>query len=807
MKQAADALLGHVVALHPYMDEDGKCLFVRVRRSKVPKVMPMHFDMTLGKWVRGEPTAFPGIPEGKKPLYGIDRLKRAAPSEMVWLVEGEKCADSLTKLGILATTSGSASSCGKADWTPLKGQSVCIWPDLDDAGQRYALACLTALKKHGCTVRIIDAGKLGLREKGADCVDWLELHPEAKAPGETRKALEALPLLELKARAEPPPTVVLPEEAPIEQAKPIDPKILKLENDGQMSKIGSVTYVLKGDGLFAQEFSAASGGSSTIYLGHPLRILAHTRAADGGEWGRLVEWRDGDGRKHTVAIPVAVAYGDGGELMKFLSSQGWKGRCGRKVVELICNYLISWPVDARAACTARVGWIGNSYITPERVVGQCERERIVYQPSSTIVHGLSRKGNLDDWKENVAELARGNSRIMLTISAAFAGPLLRRTGTPGGGLHLYGDSSSGKSNAVRAAASVWGFHKDLMRQWRATDNGLEALAEAGNDGLLMLDEIKQLDARLVGAAAYMLANGQGKTRMTKGLVVRPPATWELIFLSSGEHTLQQMMLEVGQKSATGQALRIPSIPCDLGELGLVEDLHGFEDSKAFMQSGLEPAIADYYGHAGQAWLDKIVPDIDAISKRALELRDRFVTEAMVRSRSGQIARVATRFGIVAAAGELASSLGITGWFMGEAWNGVRQCFDAWLAFEGPTEEKRQSDLFARIRGIIEQGAAFFPELDTPIDRLPKGKILGYQRDRNGRTEFLVSGSIFRSEFCLGKNQNQVVEELKKNGILEPGSERLQQLASPKSGRQWFYVLNDKILEYESEKSGASIGAV
>ena len=41
-------------------------------------------------------------------------------------------------LRALATTSGAADSAPKADWRPLAGRDVTIWPDNDEAGQRYA---------------------------------------------------------------------------------------------------------------------------------------------------------------------------------------------------------------------------------------------------------------------------------------------------------------------------------------------------------------------------------------------------------------------------------------------------------------------------------------------------------------------------------------------------------------------------------------------------------------------------------------------------------------------------------------------
>ncbi|EQD80890.1 phage related protein, partial [mine drainage metagenome] len=121
----------------------------------------------------------------------------------MWVVEGEKCADALAKLGMVATTSGSADSAAAADWTPLEGRRALIWPDFDTAGQRYGETVAAKLRALGCTVAVIDAAALGLEPKG-DCVDWLAQHPNA-----TSSDVLALPILApaeaRDARGEPEP--------------------------------------------------------------------------------------------------------------------------------------------------------------------------------------------------------------------------------------------------------------------------------------------------------------------------------------------------------------------------------------------------------------------------------------------------------------------------------------------------------------------------------------------------------------------------------------------------------------------------
>ena len=115
-------------ALHTYTDCNGKALYWRIR-AKHP--------VTGEKWIRpmtlsadgymlGEPQV-DAFPNGK-PLYLLHEIA-AWPDEVVIVTEGEHKADKLAELGLLVTTSGGADSAHKADWQPLAGRSVMIWPD------------------------------------------------------------------------------------------------------------------------------------------------------------------------------------------------------------------------------------------------------------------------------------------------------------------------------------------------------------------------------------------------------------------------------------------------------------------------------------------------------------------------------------------------------------------------------------------------------------------------------------------------------------------------------------------------------
>lgn len=167
-------------ALHCSTDADGMPVYYRIR-LKHPKtgekwIRPMH--LVGACYVMGEPE----FPNGK-PLYNLHLITAAPPDQPVFVVEGEWCADHLVKCGVLATTSGGASSAEKADWQPLAGRSdVRVWPDHDEAGHRYGADATRCLRAVGAVVRVLDVGALGLPEKG-DAVDWLAAYPTANADG------------------------------------------------------------------------------------------------------------------------------------------------------------------------------------------------------------------------------------------------------------------------------------------------------------------------------------------------------------------------------------------------------------------------------------------------------------------------------------------------------------------------------------------------------------------------------------------------------------------------------------------------
>lgn len=417
-------------------------------------------------------------------------------------------------------------------------------------------------------------------------------------------------------------------------------------------------------------------------------------------------------------------------------------------------------------------------------------ESYILQTSGAVDHAFRRRGSLESWQEHVAGYAVGNSRLTLALSTAFAAPLLYPTSAESGGVHFRGGSSTGKTTALHVAGSAWGGGgvQGYVRTWRATSNGLEGTAVLHSDGLLCLDEIGQVDARDAGQIAYMLANNAGKSRATRSGEARPSAEWRLLFLSSGEISLADKIAEDGRgrRVAAGQEVRVVDIPADAGAgLGLFENLHGFASAEAFARH-LKAAANEHYGEAWRAFMRLLVKDFDGIAPAVHAYRDEFMASQVPAGADGQVSRVAARFGLIAAGGELATAFGVLPWEPGEASSGAARCFADWLAARGGTEPAEERAAVSAVRRFIElHGSSRFEAMGDlapkdasgfPADQRIINRAGFRRRTDDGGIEYLILPEAWKSEVCAGQDATLVAKALQDRGhLLAEGSGKLQKL--------------------------------
>lgn len=534
-----------------------------------------------------------------------------------------------------------------------------------------------------------------------------------------------------------------------------------------------------------------------VWVCSSLDVQAKTRDNKSGEWGRLLEWLDDDRVAHQWAMPIELLEGDGGDMRRELARLGVHIATSKAARDLLAAYIKVWPVQHRARCVDRLGWHGDVFITPSGVIGASD-ESVVFQNAHAIEPAMCVSGTADAWRDSVAALAAGNTRIVFAVSVAFAGSLAGITGEDSGGFHMRGKSSSGKSTALKVAASVWGDPSTYVRQWRATSNGLEGLASLHNDGLLILDELEQVDPREAGEAAYMLGNGQGKARASRTGTARASQRWRLLFLSSGENSLAAHMARSGKRANAGQEIRLADFDADAGcEMGVIEHLHGHTTPAAAVLA-IKDAAAKHHGAVGLAWLQCVVTDRMKLVDFIQDGIRQFVADVVPAGAAGQVERVARRFGLVAVAGELATHYGLTGWGEGEAERAAKACFASWLEGFGGTGNREERATLDQVRAFFEaHGSSRFENVDATVDQRIVNRA-GFYRGDGGMREFLVLPEAFKREVCIGLDTRAATAVLVKAGWLQPGSDgkTAQKPRLPGLGPTRCYVFTGRMWEGE-----------
>lgn len=523
------------------------------------------------------------------------------------------------------------------------------------------------------------------------------------------------------------------------------------------------------------------------WLCSPILVLATTRTADSTGWGRLVEVIDADGQRHRLTIPAAMLATEGADVVDALANLGLHGDLAASRKRLLA-LLSSWMPKRRARTVSRLGWIDEgcgAFAFADGTVIGTDADGIVYESrgrGAEIATHIRPTGTLEGWREGLAAKCVGNPVLMTSVALAFAGALFQPLCMEGGGLHLRGHTSRGKSTCQRAAVSVWGA-PGLKRSWSTTANGCEGHATACNSALVALDEIQQArKPEDAGRIAYILANGVGSTRMSSSLDLRPAETWTVAFLSSGELSLSALMGETGKRSTGGQDVRMLDIEAESRAHGAFDDLHGHADGGAFADAITRDA-AEHYGTAGRAFVSGFLEQRDVLEAEARRERDAFVAamEARHGPFDGQVQRAAVRLGAIAAAGKIATMLGLTNWPIAEPSEAAAIVFALWLDGRGGSGSSEARQAIADVRAfLIKHARTRFEEVGIqrePITAHPARDRAGwrtnYAEDSGEENYFFIACDVWEREIHAGRDATRAARALRDAGFLVPEGKNLR----------------------------------
>jgi putative DNA primase/helicase len=175
------------------------------------------------------------------------------------------------------------------------------------------------------------------------------------------------------------------------------------------------------------------------------------------------------------------------------------------------------------------------------------------------------------------------------------------------------------------------------------------------------------------------------------------------------------------------------------------------------------------------------------------MMETFVSRHVPKGSDGQLVRAAQRFGLIAAAGELATMLEVTPWKTGEPTAAAALALGQWIMLRGGTEPAEVRQAIAQVRLFIEQhGESRFEDIDCsgpPIVINRAGWRTGKGQDR----EWWVPSQVWK-EICSGLDPTGVAKTLAERDFLRRAKDGYQVIVKIAGKPTRVYALQADIIE-------------
>lgn len=366
------------------------------------------------------------------------------------------------------------------------------------------------------------------------------------------------------------------------------------------------------------------------------------------------------------------------------------------------------------------------------------------------------------------------------------------------GVHFYGASSTGKTNALRVIASLWGkpgpTGHSFIDTWGTTMNGIETLCTSRNGLVLALDEIRRYRGSFE-SVAYLIQDGRGKTRMNSSIQRMDENRWSVNLASSGELSTATMTRTTGGEVYTGAEIRILNLP-----------IEGFQSrSNASLTAAgadqLRNAVEANYGTVGPDFVHHLAKQADS-QEELIEIVEDWhnaVAEELepLFNRGSAVKRVLPKFALIQAAGELAVEFGLLPFTEDQVQEAVRIAIEAWFeSLEAPSDVERAIN---KLRSAVINDSHRIIQLDgaTPAS-FPEPVCY-----RNDQYFFFTDEQI--SAVVGHISPNQIAKVMKEKGWLHTNERDRPKIKKtlPNLGEMRVYAVRKRFIEDEQRAPSRS----
>ncbi len=458
---------------------------------------------------------------------------------------------------------------------------------------------------------------------------------------------------------------------------------------------------------------------------------------------------------------------------------------GRDGAQKALVTFLNFKPKREIARVPHVGWaqVGASWIfvRPDEVITPMDTGSTNYVLDAAATrHGLHLAGTAAEWATEIAAPLEGNSNVALAFATFFAAPLLHFASEPGGGVHLFGVSSIGKTMASAVGQSIYGWPHETADDafgvsWGGTEAGFDALALARTDLGLPLDEITLANPHTAEQVVYKIASGTKGPRATSAGHLRETAHASVLVLSTGEKSLGQF---IGSGLQEGARKRLVDVPAEVATGTAFETISRDQihrEGKRYFD-----AMKRQHGAVGLAWQhyllvelgpNQIEAELDRHRRHFLALPE---VGAIAERSHPQVRAVVNRFTLLAAALHMAIEANLLPRGVETADAGIIAAMARWVAQRGNTDtagetvraaRQIEQDLLAglnvRFIHIHLAGNRWTPM--TPAEAIKQqtpDRFDGYVKpDR-----VLVHPKAWR-RYCNGVDATEVAQHFKRRGVL------------------------------------------
>ncbi|MBF0749770.1 DUF927 domain-containing protein [Staphylococcus lentus] len=405
---------------------------------------------------------------------------------------------------------------------------------------------------------------------------------------------------------------------------------------------------------------------------------------------------------------------------------------------------------------SRLGHVKSHFIHP---LIENDVELIIHEEGyKNLANSFKTKGTLKDYADTVFNEVKNSPMAMMFMYASLGSILLHDFGVEPFIVDMASKTSTGKTTALKVAASVWGTN-DLVSEWNTTKVNVERKASLMNSFPLIYDDSRKAPVYQLADIVYQFSGGRSKGR---GNIhsIDVEKTWQNILISTGETSI----VEYGNEKA-GIGARVITLQDE-----------PFTDDVSF--TNIYDGLSGNYGHLGLAFIKQYQVKKKAYYKAFRGHEQLFIGKA---ESNEVMQRLGRAFAVLQTAAEILNDIE---YFEHDPFKMVNETYESMKENNKSIDKPKQllvevlEYMQANRNSIIGEGYA---ELYTgEIKGIYKNTMLGIQNET--------------LKNILGYELTTIVKEWNNRNYLMNNGKRLQKQIKHKGKQYMVYAINENIIK-------------